>query len=455
MSVEGLGLSVEGKNGAIALRSNSAPQPSTLNTQPSRGMTLIELLVVIVVMTTIVAAAIPLMSPNNDDRRMREAARGLNTFVTGAQTRAIASNRPFGFAIKRLSHDTKRADDRGVSLEVYYVEQPAPYAGFDPNSRACVAIDPRNPPPIPDSVLIRFVTRGAATAGLPMGWTVDLFPNSVLRPGDIIAINGTRFELKGPYPGLTRINLQTGYFEQINTNRAAIIVARPANNSGQQINPRYDDNGNEIGAVSPLTAPYWTLPSPYKVLRQPTPASDEPYQLPEGVAIDLRASGVGVDDYFYAKDLNDNDDGMIVMFAPEGRVARVMFNQYPHDSVPFDKAVVDNVFLLIGRRENAALPVAADPTLDSSQVHAATTDQQRAKLREQVNWMLGTGRWVVIGSQSGRIATIDNGHFDPADFFDKYTAAPYDLPPASEELRNEQIKSAREYTHEMSQLGGR
>src|SRR4051812_12904246 len=91
-----------------------------------RGMTLIELLIVIVIMTTVVAAAIPLMSPNNDDRRMREAARGLNTFITGAQTRAIASNRPFGFAIKRLSKETKRPDDRGVSLEVYYVEQPAP-----------------------------------------------------------------------------------------------------------------------------------------------------------------------------------------------------------------------------------------------------------------------------------------------------------------------------------------
>ena len=65
-------------------------------------MTLIELLVVIIILTTIVAAAIPIMSPANDDRRLREATRGLNTFITGAQARAIALSRPFGIALKRL-----------------------------------------------------------------------------------------------------------------------------------------------------------------------------------------------------------------------------------------------------------------------------------------------------------------------------------------------------------------
>src|SRR3954462_616090 len=78
-----------------------------------RGMTLIELLIVIVILTTIVGAAIPLISPSNDDRRLRESARTLNTYITGAQTRAIAAKRPYGIALKRLSHDTKRAEDNG------------------------------------------------------------------------------------------------------------------------------------------------------------------------------------------------------------------------------------------------------------------------------------------------------------------------------------------------------
>src|SRR5262245_39809121 len=107
------------------------PAPGSPLLRP--GMTLIELLVVIVILTTIVGAAIPLMSPSNDDRRMREAARTLNTYITGAQTRAIATKRPYGVALKRLSRDTnknpsKSTDptkdihaDNGACLELFYV----------------------------------------------------------------------------------------------------------------------------------------------------------------------------------------------------------------------------------------------------------------------------------------------------------------------------------------------
>src|SRR5215211_4973745 len=167
MSVEGLVLRVDRKKRALALRSDSRHATlcyrmfhTRLELTPARlGMTLIELLVVIVILTTIVGAAIPLMSPSNDDRRLREAARGLNTYITGAQTRAIATKRPYGVAFKRLSQDTKRAEDNGVCLEVFYVEQQAPYAGFDANSRACVALHPN----LRGLVLIRFVTRGTVT----------------------------------------------------------------------------------------------------------------------------------------------------------------------------------------------------------------------------------------------------------------------------------------------------
>src|SRR5690349_10376089 len=143
MKVKGRESRVEGQNRGIALRSNrgfrhatlgyrffntplvdhSGPRPSTLDARPFRGMTLIELLVVIVIITTLVAAAIPLISPSNDDRRLREAARNLNSFINGAQAQAIAKHRPVGIALKRLSQDTSKVDDRGVCVELYYVEQ--------------------------------------------------------------------------------------------------------------------------------------------------------------------------------------------------------------------------------------------------------------------------------------------------------------------------------------------
>ena len=126
----------------------------------------------------------------------------------------------------------------------------------------------------------------------------------MIRPGDVIEINGTQFELLPPATTTVDVDDRPespGCFKHANRRpRCRMIVARPINDSGQQINPKYDDQGREIGSRGAApNRPYWTSPAPYKILRQPTPTSDEPYQLPEGTAIDLRASGVGSDDYFY------------------------------------------------------------------------------------------------------------------------------------------------------------
>jgi hypothetical protein len=69
--------------------------------------------------------------------------------------------------------------------------------------------------------------------------------------------------------------------------------------------------------------------------------------------------------------------------------------------------------------------------------------------------MLGNSRWIVVGSQSGRIVTEELTTVDPAAIFDKYTTTPYNFGAGSEELRNQQILSAREFTREMSQVGGK
>jgi hypothetical protein len=248
------------------------------------------------------------------------------------------------------------------------------------------------------------------------------------------------------------------------------ILARPLNDSGQQIGPRYDNNGNEIGTKSP--SPYWTNPAPYKILRQAALASDEPYQLPEGTAIDLRASGVGSDNYFYWPGVRDNDDQIQIMFTPEGRVARVTYSMAPRDNLEndnatdnpsdlFDQAVAENVYLLVGRRDRIpAPPVTAtgtphDSTLNPTEVSAATTDEQKAKLKEPLNWLSGNSRWVVLGSLSGRVATIENANVDMASVLSAplkpYTGALQ----STEQMRAAQILAAREFTHEMKQLGGR
>jgi type II secretory pathway pseudopilin PulG len=425
-------------------------------------MTLIELLVVIIIITTIVAAAIPLLSPSNDDRRLREAARGVNAFIGGAQSRAIALRRPFGVALKRASFDTANAtgtgktDDRSVCIEMYYVEQLPPYTGFDVNSRASVALNPN----LAGTVLLRFITRGGTLNGLPVGWTADLFPPATIHPGDVVEVNGTLYEilppLSGfvPYDGNMFVAPPTGTWEQQNQSKVAILVARPKNDSGQLINPKYDNTGSEIGTTASANRPYWTSPATYKILRRPTAASDEPYQLPEGTAIDLRASGVGRNNFFYVESPDDatvridNDEGILVMFTPEGRVQKVAYDQRPATDVPFDGPIVDSVYLLVGRRDRTPPPVKNDPTLDPTLVAAAVTPEQVARLREPLNWLNGSSHWVVIGAQSGRVVTIENANVDVSKFL-------FGSPSNLEIRRNDQIYAAREFTREMVQMGGR
>ena len=201
--------------------------------------------------------------PANDDRRLREATRGLNTYITGAQARAASSHRPFGIAIKRLSGITGKnvagdtLSDNGVSVEVQYAEQPAPYSGFDANSRACVALYPNQDQVLAARLCDRAVSSRAArqTAGLATGWQADLFPSGMIRPGDVIEINGTQFELLNDTSANTNITVNNisqsstnpvYYFAPPN-NGTPQILAKPLNDSGQQIFPKYDNAGYNIG----------------------------------------------------------------------------------------------------------------------------------------------------------------------------------------------------------------
>jgi hypothetical protein len=441
-------------------------------------------LVVIIILTTIVAAAIPIMSPANDDRRIREASRGLNTFITGAQARAIAFGRPYGIGLKRLAQDTDTDgnpnnphDDNAVCLEVFYVEQPPPFAGFDRASKACVS----NVQQV-GLVLIQFVREepgNSKQAGLPIGIMPELFPGGMFRPGDVAEINGTQFELVNHLgmgipaafrPNVTLVPIGNQlYFAGPTDGQVATIAARPINDSGQQINPEYDGQGFPLGPNRPPSAParppapYWTAPSAYRILRQPAPTSDEPYQLPEGTAIDLRASGIGNDVFFHHPEPTDssysvdNSLPVTILFAPEGRVWRVSFSALPNkdeESEPptFNGSVVDNLYLLIGKRENipAPLPADNDPTLDATRLpptNSADNEQKVQELKAQNNWLNGISRWIVIGSQTGRIATVENAFVDVPSI--AASASRFD------DKRNQQILAAREFTREMRQLGGR
>jgi type II secretory pathway pseudopilin PulG len=443
-------------------------------------MTLIELLVVIIILSTLVAAAIPLLSPTNADRRLREASRGLNSFISSAQMRAVELRRPFGVGFKRLGQDTnpdatRPHDDNGLSLEVFYVEQPPPFVGFDETAAMMVAIDNSATGGV-GQALVRFVRRGndqtQASDDLPIGWDPDPIPPFTIRQGDVVKIRGTHFTLTD-----TSVDSDTGFYTSTSGTPDGTLVCLPANDTGQLLNTRYDNEGNVLGTVTPAEEPFWTYPSSYQVLRQPMPVG-EPFQLPEGTAIDLRASGeqIVIDDgkppfqrlvegdfggFFYNPDplavaqRVSNSDAVIVMFSPEGSIERVKFNRknggINATNVPFDSPVVSNVFILVGRPENLPPLPTDDPTLSESLLNGMT-DEQLLEARQTLNWLAGESRWIVIGARSGRVVTVENAFVDRPALNQIASTATNE---SGDVRRARQINAARELARDMAQLGGR
>ena len=78
---------------------------------------------------------------------------------------------------------------------------------------------------------------------------------------------------------------------------------------------------------------------------------------------------------------------------------------------------------------------ARDPTLNSSDWTTATTDEAAARAsKKPINWLSGESRWIVIGSQSGRVVTIENAFVDPLAVIDE--SRPPCIERTLDEMRN-------------------
>ncbi|HUY90002.1 MAG TPA: prepilin-type N-terminal cleavage/methylation domain-containing protein [Pirellulales bacterium] len=100
--------------------------------RPRRGVTLVELLVVILVMLMITAVTLPAMRPALEGRKIREAARMVEVFLSGARNRAMQTGHAFGVLIKPDEHNPSQC------IELSYVEQPPPYTGDYQNSTIAI-----------------------------------------------------------------------------------------------------------------------------------------------------------------------------------------------------------------------------------------------------------------------------------------------------------------------------
>jgi len=269
------------------------------------ALTLTELLVVVVIVLMLTVATVRIMRPAVEKARIREAARGVSTFLSAARSRAIETGRPVGVVLQRLSsNEPSAATDADFAVMTLRVaEVPPPYAGDALNS----------------TVTMRTTSQPSSNNGYVQceatvsGWNPELVSR-----GDLMQVN--------------------------NQGRWYTIMNEP-----QQGNPltlqAYVGTGQvpwpETGSSSQL---------PFTIMRRPVSSAAADYQLPGNMAIDLAYSGVGLSTW-----QGNVSEDVAIIFAPDGRV----------EGLYLDGAAgrpQGDIYLFVGKRELVATaPQIADP----------------------------------------------------------------------------------------------
>ena len=191
------------------------------------GVTLIELLAVIVIMLIVTAITVPVIAPAIRGRQVREAARMVDVFISGAKSRAQRTGRSVGVLFELTPGNPSACQ------QLKYVEVPPPYLGDVASS----------------TVLI---SGKGWLGGFPQG---DIGWLRLVRPGDLIS-----FGYKSK-----RYRLYAGeQFTDLNGNGACDAGTEPfvdLNGDGLWTPPQpgtLDANG--YFATPPTTAaPNWTF----------------------------------------------------------------------------------------------------------------------------------------------------------------------------------------------------
>ncbi len=105
-----------------------------------RGLTLVELLVVVTILMILLGVVLPLASPSLNSRKMREAARQVNTAFASAKARAQASGRPAGVILYPSSKDPNKC------FSLAFAKSPAQFSGATDEATVQLSIpEPQNP----------------------------------------------------------------------------------------------------------------------------------------------------------------------------------------------------------------------------------------------------------------------------------------------------------------------
>ncbi len=400
-----------------------APLPLGEGTKNGRGVTLVEMLIVITIIVILTVAAIKVVQPTGE-RRVREAVRAVNVYISSAQHRAIEIGRPCGV----IFHRANGTNFPTASTVLDQCEVPPPFSGDQINAVVKVQNwtfrtdywtdangyqhpwpywdnDTTNPPPVLKTIVLKVQVHAGD------------FPNLLLKYGDLMQLNG-----QGPYyviiqdpgnptdPNCHRTRLPDSTMDPPNN---PVIYDFPvdATNDNYII---FDDSGVKIKdtdgdgfidthyltlALTVLSTPMQTLPWPeyrtntgiwsqpvsFQVLRQPTKTAASPLRLPEGAVVDLDFSGTDSQSF---QNPSASYYDVAVMFSSNGAVEGYYWNNTVNPAA-------GPIYILVGSR---------------SRVRDFVKDKLLAtpNLKDLPNWADLSSLWITINYQTGLVSTDEN-----------------------------------------------
>ena len=238
-------------------RRPASPHPRRPDPRPSTdGFTLIELLVVISIMVLLLGLTATMIRPDREGRRVREAARSVNVYLSSARNLAMETGRPCGVTFRSFN-------STAAAMDADQCEVPPSYAGETIGSMAVVVNN--------GTTIQATLTDGSGN--------YESIPYGMVKEDDLIQLN-----LQGP--------LYT-------------IENDPSDGSTYTLTLTTDTNVQTPWSTTQRSVPY-------RIFRSPIKGFAQPLQLPAPAVVDLGASGIG------AVFAGAND--FTIMFSPNGTV---------------------------------------------------------------------------------------------------------------------------------------
>lgn len=341
-----------------------------------RGVTLVELLVVVTLLSILLGIAATAARTGARGKKQREAARQVNAFIAGARTRAIELDRSVGVEIVN-----NRPNEPQAGLTLFMVETPPPYSG-DLTTSVCQMSEK------PSTAL------GGRTARL----NFDVSTASLLADDSFLQVNDVIFLGYGNQP------YRVAQVDPVASGLRPVIIA-------------WDVDQPEplpwIAGTGTLMSPPTT---PFTIFRKPQRNSVSPLQIPTGVCIDLRFSGIGTLGSELTTALPGatgvtTEDYPKIMFSPNGSVDAM----YVEDSVNSTATNIvatrglptGNVNLLVGRYDKVIsvtewLAAATPASKSLANMYLLAPPEDGSNLADP------EAMWISINRITGHIATTNN-----------------------------------------------